>query len=406
MFKSNKIKEEFPIFQDQPELIYLDSAATSQKPREVIEVIKDFYTQDNANVHRGVYRLSERATIAYEEARAKVAHFIKAKMPAEIIFCRNATEAINLVAHSWGQANLKPEDEILISQMEHHSNIVPWQMLRSRTGCRLLAVRIRADFTLDLNDLKQKLSSGRVRLLALTHISNVLGTINPIKEISELAHRAGALLLVDGAQAVPHLPVDVQGLGSDFYVFSGHKMLGPTGIGVLYGRGALLEEMPPFLGGGEMIREVAIEETSYNDLPWKFEAGTPSIEGAIGLGAAMDYLNQLSMEKIWQHEKALTQKALKELSQIEGLKIYGPESPENRGGVITFTMENIHAHDIASLLDEENIAVRAGHHCAMPLHREVLKIPATCRASFYLYNSEEDIEKLKRGLEQIKKIMA
>ena len=399
-FDPRALREDFPILQRRVRggkpLVYLDSAATSQKPAAVIQALEDFYRTTNANIHRGVYELSEAATLAYDQARAKVAKLINAPDPRQCIFVRNTTEAINLVAQSWGRANLGPGDIVVLSLLEHHSNIVPWQLVTRERGAELRYIDIDDSGRLRLEQLDEYLATGRVKLVSVTHVSNALGTINPVAEIVERAHAAGALALVDGAQSVPHLPVDVQALGVDFYAFSGHKMLGPMGIGVLYGRRELLEAMPPFLGGGDMIRTVTLEESTWADLPAKFEAGTPSVADAVALGAAVDYLQSLGMPAIRQHEKELVGYALARLDEIPGVTLYGPVG-EDRSGVVSFTLGDVHPHDIAGILDSEGIAIRAGHHCAQPLMRR-LGVVATARASVYLYNTEEDIDRLVDGL--------
>lgn len=400
------IRADFPILQREVQghpLAYLDNAATSQKPLAVIRAMDDYYRLTNANVHRGVHTLSEEATTLYEGARKRVARFVNAASSQEIIYTRNATEAINLVAYSWGLDNLGPGDEVLITQMEHHSNIVPWQLLCQRTGAILRYVPIDARGHLRL-DLLDTLLTERTRLFAFVAMSNVLGTVNPVAELVARAHSVGALALVDGAQSVPHLPVDVQALNCDFLAFSGHKMCGPTGIGVLYGKRELLEQMSPFMGGGDMIREVTLEGSRWNTLPWKFEAGTPAIAEAIGLGAAVDYLSQLNMEWVQQHEQVLVAYAVERLSQIEGLRIIGPE-PEQRGGVVAFTLQDIHPHDIAAILDSQGVAIRAGHHCAQPIH-DCYGVVATARASFYIYNIPEEIDRLATALEQVQQVFA
>jgi cysteine desulfurase/selenocysteine lyase len=400
------LRREFPILQQEVNgrpLAYLDSGASSQKPRRVIECLEDYYRRYNANVHRGVYRLSEEATFAYERARGKVARFLNAQSAREIVFVRNTTEAINLVARAWGDANLRPGDRILLTVMEHHSNLVPWQMLTQRTGVALDYLPIDGAGRLALDDLDAKLRG--VRLVALTHQSNVLGTVNPVAEIAARAHDAGALVLVDGAQSVPHMPVDVQALGIDFLAFSGHKMCAPTGIGVLWGRRALLEAMPPFLGGGSMIKTVTLEGTTFADVPARFEAGTPAIGEAIALGEACDFLSEVGMARIHAHELALTGYALDRLSAIEGLRLYGPPDLAARGGAISFTLDGVHPHDVAQVLDGEGVAVRAGHHCCQPLHA-LLDVPATTRASFYMYNIPEEIDRLAAGLEKARSMLA
>ena len=401
-----EIRSDFPILQREVNghpLAYLDNAATSQKPLAVLDAMDDYYRRTNANVHRGVHTLSEEATALYEGARGRIARFINASSSKEVIFTRNATEAINLVAYSWGLDNLKPGDEVLITQMEHHANIVPWQLICQRTGATLRYVPIDARGTLRL-DLLDELLTERTRLFAFVAMSNVLGTINPVAELVARAHDVGALALVDGAQSVPHLPVDVQALKGDFLVFSGHKMCGPTGIGVLYGRRELLELMPPFMGGGDMIREVRLEGSRWNTLPWKFEAGTPAIAEVIGLGAAVDYLTDLGMDWVQQREHELVSYAMDRLSKVEGLRILGPEA-EQRGGAVAFTLNEIHPHDISALLDAEGIAIRAGHHCAQPIH-DYYGIAATARASFYFYNTFEEIDRLIAALEKVQQVFA
>lgn len=393
------VRRDFPILEQsingQP-LAFLDSAASSQRPRQVIEHQVDYYQRYHANVHRGVYTLSEQATQAYEDAREKVARFINAQMAQEVVFARNTTEAINLVAQAWGGANLQAGDRILLTVMEHHSNIVPWQLIAQRVGAQLDYLPIDGDGRLDLGVLDTLLTE-QTKMVAVTHQSNVLGTINPIPLLAQRAQAVGALLLVDGAQSVPHMPVDVQALGADFVAFSGHKMCGPTGVGVLWGRYELLDAMPPFLGGGSMIEVVGLQQSSYAEVPNRFEAGTPAIAEAITLAAAVDYLESIGLERIYQHEHLLTSYALEALSEVSGLQVYGPPTMDNRGGAISFTLEGVHPHDIAALLDEEGIAIRAGHHCTQPLHR-VLDQNATGRASFYLYNSTDEIDRLVAGL--------
>ena len=400
------VRADFPIMgrriNGKP-LVYLDSAATSQKPAAVIDVMDDYYRRYNANPHRGVYAISEEATAAYEGARQRVARFINAASPKEVIFTRNTTEAINLVRYSWGRANIGAGDGILLTEMEHHSNLVPWQLLAAEVSARLDFLGIDDEGLLQLDALERKLDG--VRLLAISHQSNTLGTINPIKAIAEAAHRAGALVLVDGAQAVPHMPVDVQELGVDFYAFSGHKMCGPTGIGVLWARRSLLEAMPPFLGGGDMIKRVKLTEASWNDLPWKFEAGTPSVAEGIGLGAAVDYLTQFGMDAVRAHERTLVDYAMEKLQDVPGITLYGPRDPEVHGGAISFTLPNIHPHDLATLVDREGIAVRAGHHCTQPL-MDRLGVAATTRASFYVYNRADEVDQLVDGIQKAQKVFA
>lgn len=393
------IRKDFPILSRQVHgkpLVYLDSTASSQKPSAVIEVMSTYYETTHANVHRGVYEISEEATAKMEKARVKVARFINVRQSKQIIFTRNTTESINLVAYSWGNKNISAGDLIVLTEMEHHSNLIPWQLLAQRTGARLEFVPITTDGLLDL-DVYEQLLQQQPKLVAFTHMSNVLGTINPVQQMTAQAHAAGATVLLDAAQSVPHMPVDVQALDVDFLCFSAHKMLGPTGIGVLYGKREILEDMPPFMGGGEMIRKVGLRESTWNDLPWKFEAGTPAIAEAIGLGAAVDYLNELGMENVRRHEQEITTYAMTQLQAVPGLTIYGPGASE-RGGVISFTLGDIHPHDLASILDQEvGVAIRAGHHCAQPLV-ERLGLAATARASFYVYTIPEDIDVLVQGL--------
>lgn len=398
------IRRDFPILNRQirgKPLIYLDNAATSQKPACVIDALADYYTQYNANVHRGIHTLAEEATVAYEEARQKVARFIGAASPSSIVFTRNTSEAINLVAYTWGRTHLKKGDRILLTEMEHHSNLVPWQLLAKETGAELAFIGMFHDGTLNLDEL-EALIWKQTKLVCMTQMSNVLGTINPVKRIAEVAHKNGALILIDGAQSVPHLPVDVVDLDCDFLAFSSHKMLGPTGIGVLYGREELLEEMPPFLGGGEMIREVRFDRATWNDIPWKFEAGTPNIADAIAFGAAIDYLNGIGMARIREHEEGLTQYVLEAFYKLDDVTIYGPKDAHMRGGVIAFNYAGVHPHDLGTFLDNEGIAIRAGHHCAQPLMRR-LGVVATARASFYLYNCEEEIDLLVGALKKAKR---
>jgi cysteine desulfurase/selenocysteine lyase len=380
-------------------LVYLDSAASSQKPQAVIDSLVDYYSSYNANIHRGVYELAERATLAFEGARQKVARFINAREAAEIIWTRNTTEAINLVSFSWGLSNLKPGDAILTTELEHHSNLVPWQLLAAKTGAELRFISAGADGNVLLDDLEEKLSG--VKLVALTHVSNTMGSIVPLEEIVPLAHAAGAVVLVDGAQSVPHMRIDVQDLEVDFFAASGHKMCGPTGIGFLYGRRELLDAMPPFLTGGDMIRKVRYTESTFNELPWKFEAGTSNIADAIALGAAVDYLTGIGMDWVRAHEIELTRYALERLQTLaeRGLEIYGPAKADDRAGVISFNLGDIHAHDLASLLDTQGVCVRAGHHCTMPL-MDKMGWSATARASFYIYNSEDDVDVLVSALEK------
>ncbi len=402
---SLKLREDFPILKIKvrgKRFVYLDSAATTQKPIQVIEAINNYYKNLNSNVHRGVYYISQEATRLYEEARMKVSKFINAESPKTIVFTRNATEAINLVAYSWGRKNIKEGDEIILTEMEHHSNLVPWQILAKEKNAKLRFIPVREDGTLQLEKLGELLTP-KSKLLAITHVSNVLGTINPIKEIVEIAHKNGTFALVDGAQSVPHIPVDVKDLGCDFLAFSGHKMLGPMGIGVLYGKEKILEEMDPFLGGGEMISQVWLDRATWNEIPWKFEAGTPNVEGAIGLGSAIDYLKKIGMENIEKREKELTGYAMERLKEIEGIRIYGPKNPQLKSGVISFNLENIHPHDVGTILDQEGIAVRVGSHCAQPLMAK-FGVSSMVRASFYIYNIEEEIDIMISALKKVKEI--
>ncbi len=403
-----KIREDFPILKRKingKSLVYLDNAATSQKPRQVIEMITKVYEQHNANVHRGVHTLSMESTELQEQAREKIAKFFNARYQEEIIFVRNATEALNLVAQSWGRNNIKKGDIILITLMEHHSNIVPWQLLARETGATLKYVQITEDGRLNLDHLKELLSEGNVKILNVTQMSNVLGTINPIKVITRLAHENGALVNVDGAQSAPHMPVDLQNLDCDFFSVSGHKMLAPTGIGVLYAKRELLEEMPPFLGGGDMIKEVHLDGASWNELPWKFEAGTPNYVGAAAFGVAVEYLSKIGMETVRNHEEKIIkytiERCLEEFNDI--IHIYGPLDPQIRGGVFSFNLGDIHAHDLGTILDEMGIAIRTGHHCAQPLITH-LGIPAASRASFYIYNTLGEVDTFIEGLKQAKNI--
>ena len=398
---------DFPILERRPHgkrLVYLDSAATSQKPRVVIEAMDRYYREYNANVHRGIYEISERATQEYEGARARVARLINAPSAQEIVWTRNATEAVNLVAYSWGRRNVGQGDAIVLTEMEHHANLVPWQILAQEVDGDLEFIPITDDGLLRL-DVFEVLLRLRPKLVAFTHVSNTLGTINPVHEMVEMAHAAGALVLVDGAQAVPHLPVDVAALGADFYVFSGHKMLGPTGSGVLWGRRELLDAMPPFMTGGDMIREVKLRRSEFNDVPWKFEAGTPDISAAIGLGVAADYLRELGMDRVREHERELVAYALDVLArEVPGIVIYGPPA-DLRGGVIAFNLPGIHPHDVAQILDRSGVCVRAGHHCTMPLH-ERLDLAATARASFSVFTTREDIDALAAGLREVQRVFA
>ena len=392
------IRRDFPILAQTVHgkpLVYLDSAATAQKPEVVIQALDEYYRTYNANVHRGVYELSEKATARMEEARHKLARFINAPSPRQVIFTRNTTEGINLVAYAWGRQNIGPGDVIVLTELEHHSNLIPWQMLAREKEARLEFIRVDDEGRLRLEDLDALLDE-RVKLVAVTHVSNALGTITPVAEIIRRAHAVGAVVLVDAAQSVPHRPVDVQALDADFLAFSGHKLCGPMGVGVLYGRRSLLEAMPPFLGGGSMIRTVGLREATWADLPWKFEAGTPSAGEAIALGVAVDYLTGHGMEAICQHERDLVEYALPRLEAVPGVTIYGPRTGD-RAGVVSLTVEEIHPHDLATILDAEGLAVRAGHHCCQPLMQR-FGLPATARASFYLYNTPEDVDALVNAL--------
>ncbi|WP_337845767.1 cysteine desulfurase [Thermus sp.] len=391
------LREDFPLLATHPELVYLDSAATSQKPRRVLEALQRYYQELNANVHRGAYRLSVAATEAYEAARRRLARFLHAE-EREIVFVRNTTEAMNLVAYAWGLRNLKEGDEILLTEMEHHAGLVPWHLVAGLTGAKVKAIPLTEEGRLDLSQLDALLTE-RVKVVSLVHMSNVLGTVNPVAEIAKKAKALGALVVVDGAQSAPHLPVDVKALGADFFALSGHKMLGPTGAGVLWGRYEVLEGMAPFLGGGEMIREVYVDRSTYALPPARFEAGTPPIAEAIALGEAAEYLMKVGMERVFTHDRALLEYALRRLEEVPHLKVYGPKGPD-RGGVIPFTLGRLHAHDLATFLDQEGIAVRAGHHCAQPLHRR-LGVAATARASFYLYNTKEEVDRFAEALLRI-----
>jgi cysteine desulfurase/selenocysteine lyase len=390
------IRQQFPILQQEVNghpLVYLDSSATSQKPQAVIDAVENYYRHDNSNVHRGVHTLGTRATEKYEGAREKVRRFINAASTQEVIFTRGTTTAINTVASSYGREKLTSADEIVITPMEHHSNIIPWQQVAKTTGATLKYMPLQPDGTIKLEDAEETIT-GNTKIVAIAHVSNVLGTINPVKEMAEIAHKNGAVILVDGAQGAPHLKLDVAELDCDFYAFSGHKMGAPTGIGVLYGKKQLLEDMEPFEFGGEMIDFVNLYDSTWKELPWKFEGGTPIIAGAIGLGAAIDFLNEVGMDAITEHEVKLANYAMQQLQGIDGITIYGPEK---RAALVTFNLDDVHPHDTATALDAEGIAVRAGHHCAQPLMRW-LDVTATARASFYLYNTEEDVDRLVEGL--------
>jgi len=405
MLNVNEIRKQFPIFQRETKpgtrLVYLDSTASSQKPLAVIEAMDNYYRRSNANIHRGVHTLAEEATAMYEQARVKIARFINAPSAHQIIYTRNTTEAINLVAYSWARANLKSGDLVVLTEMEHHSNLVPWQILQGERGIDLEFIPVTGHGLLDLKVYKSLLTRGP-KLVSFTHMSNVLGTINPAAEMIRLAHAAGAVTLVDAAQSVPHLRVDVQALDADFLAFSAHKMCGPTGIGALYGKMDLLEAMPPFLGGGDMIKEVKLRSFRPNALPYKFEAGTPAIAEAVGLGAAVDYLSSLGMDAIAAHEHEVTEYALERLEEVPGVKLFGPGA-QDKGGVAAFTLDGVHPHDVAQILDQDGIAIRAGHHCAQPLH-EKFGLAATSRASFYLYNTKEEVDLLVNGIYKVKEL--
>ncbi len=388
------VRADFPVLERG--FAYLDSANTSQKPRQVIEAIDSYYRNSNANIHRAVYALAQEATDLYEGARERVARFAGSET-ATTIFTRNATEAINLVAYAWGREHVAEGDEVLITHMEHHSNIVPWQILCAERGVKLRYLHVSDEGLLSLDELDRVLAEGRVKLVSVAHVSNVLGTINPVSEIAARARAAGAVCVVDGSQAMPQMAVDVAEVGADFYVWTGHKALGPTGIGVLHGRRELLESMRPFLGGGDMIASVGLDSSTYNELPWKFEAGTSPIAEGAGLGAAIDYLDAIGMDEVRAHERDLTAYTLDRLTEVAGLRIFGPRDPDLRGGVVSFEVEGIHPHDIAELCSREGVCVRAGHHCAQPLMRE-LGVPATARASFHVYNNRDDVDRLVEAL--------
>jgi cysteine desulfurase/selenocysteine lyase len=403
------IRRDFPILKTKMNgkpLVYLDSAATSQKPTQVLDAISDYYRTYNANIHRGLYRISEQATEKYIESKEKLAVHIGAQKSSEIVYVRNATEAINLVSKAWGEKNVKKGDHILISEMEHHANLVPWQVLAKRNGAILDYIKMDKQARhLDMDSFEEKLEMGP-KIVAVTEVSNVLGTINDVKTMAKKAHRKGAVVLVDGAQSAPHMKVNVSDIDCDFFALSGHKMLAPTGIGALYGRTKILEEMEPFMAGGDMIKSVTYEGATWNELPWKFEAGTPNIEGGIAFSAAIDYLNGLGMAKVREHEKQITKYALEALQKVKGVTIYGPEEKdmERRGGVVSFALEGIHPHDVAQIFDSEGIAIRAGHHCAMPLVTQRLGQPAVSRLSFYIYNSEGEVDKAVSAIGKVKKL--
>jgi cysteine desulfurase/selenocysteine lyase len=404
-FGVEEVRRDFPILRENVHgkpLVYLDNAATSQKPQLVIETLQKYYSLENANIHRGIHFLSERATQAYEDARAKVGGFLNAAESREIIFVRGTTEGINLVAQSYGRKFIGEEDEIILSAMEHHSNIVPWQILCEQVGARLRIIPMNDDGEL-LIDEYERLLSDRTKLVAVTHLSNALGTINPIKQIIQIAHRHGVPVLVDGAQAVPHLKVDVRDLDCDFYAFSGHKLYGPTGVGVLYGKASLLDAMPPYQGGGDMIRSVTFEKTLYNVLPYKFEAGTPNIAGGIGLGAAIDYLSQVGLDLVAAYERELLDYATDAVSTITGVRIIG--TAKEKAGVLSFVLDGVHAHDIGTILDQEGIAIRTGHHCAMPVMQR-FGVPATARASLAFYNTREEVDALVGAINNVKRMFS
>lgn len=402
---SYALRNDFPIFKKKingKELVYLDNASTTQKPYSVIDSITDFYTNYNSNIHRAVYQLAEEATELYEQSRKKIANFINA-CPEEIVFTRNTTESINLIAHSWARSNLKKDDGIALTELEHHSNIVPWQILCQEIGTRLEYVGIDENGFLDLEHMIELISSKKVKLVSLSHMSNVLGTIVPIERIIKIAHEHGIPVIVDGAQSVPHMPVNVKNMDCDFLVFSAHKMLGPTGVGVLYAKKELLENMRPFMGGGDMIKEVFKFHTNYNEVPYKFEAGTPNIADVVGYGAAIDYLEKIGMENIRRHEISLTEYALESMLSLKYVTVYGPRDPKYRGGVISFNIADIHPHDLATIMNDHGIAIRSGHHCAQVLMQR-LDVPATSRASFYIYNTKEEIDKFVNAIKEAGRI--
>ena len=402
---SYALRNDFPIFKKKingKELVYLDNASTTQKPYSVIDSITDFYTNYNSNIHRAVYQLAEEATELYEQSREKIANFINVR-PEEIVFTRNTTESINLIAHSWARSNLKKDDGIVITELEHHSNIVPWQILCQEIGTRLEYVGIDENGFLDLEHMKKLICSKKVKLISLSHMSNVLGTIVPIEGIIKVAHEHGIPVIVDGAQSVPHMPVNVKNMDCDFLVFSAHKMLGPTGVGVLYAKKEFLEKMRPFMGGGDMIKEVFKFHTNYNDVPYKFEAGTPNIADVVGFGAAIDYLEKIGMENIRKHEISLTDYALESILSLKYVTVYGPRDTKYRGGVMSFNIADIHPHDLATIMNDHGIAIRSGHHCAQVLMQR-LDVPATSRASFYIYNTKEEIDKFVNAIKEAGRI--
>tara|TARA_B100001778_G_scaffold282116_1_gene247508 strand:+ start:588 stop:1793 length:1206 start_codon:yes stop_codon:yes gene_type:complete len=401
MLNTNHIRKEFPIYQEREGLVYLDSASTTQKPQCVIDSVSSFYSNYNANVHRALYEIGEKATNEFESVRLKIKKFLNVPDSHEVIFTRSSTESINLVAYSWGISNLNKDNGVLVTEMEHHSNLVPWQIISERTSSKLRYLPLEKNGTLDLSSIEIDLNE--TGLLAMVHQSNVFGTINPISKIVDLAKSKGVLTLIDGAQAVPHFAVDISKIDCDFYVFSGHKMVGPTGVGVLIGRKTILEKMDPFLGGGEMINNVTMDKSTWNEIPWKFEAGTPNIAQVIGLGRAIEFIESIGIKNIQQHEDQLLNYGIDELSKIEGMELYG--NPSNRGAVIPFNIQNVHSHDLAKFLDTDKICIRAGHHCAQPI-MNVLGISASARASFYLYNDARDIDNLVKSIVKTAKILA
>jgi cysteine desulfurase/selenocysteine lyase len=406
MFDIERVRADFPILSREVHghpLVYLDNAATSQKPVQVVRTLVDFYEQHNANIHRGVHTLSQESTDLYEAARNKVARFLGAESEEEIVFTRGTTESINLVAFSWARENLQPDDEIVLSHLEHHSNLVPWQIVARERGAVLRSIPLDAEGRLDMDEAR-RLIGPRTRLVAVAHVSNVLGTITPVQELAELAHAVGALILVDGAQSAPHMAVDVQALGCDFFACSAHKMLGPTGVGVLYGRKRLLRRMVPYQGGGSMIARVELEESTYAPVPTRFEAGTPNFADVVAFGAALDYLQQLGMDAVREHEVQLTDYALSRLATVPGITLFGPRDTRDRGGVIAFNLRDYHPHDVAMVLDYEGIAVRAGHHCAQPLMRS-LGVAATTRAAFYLYNTAAEVDAMVDALDRVERVL-
>ena len=404
---ARKVRQDFPIFTHKmnrdKSLVYLDNAATTQKPQSVIDATHNYYANYNSNIHRAVYQLAEEATLEYEKTREKITKFINARSTDEIVFTRNATEAINLVSHSWGHENLRKGEKVVISEIEHHSNIVPWQILTQEKRAKLEYIGVDDGGYLDIETYERLLQSHKVKLVSLSHVSNVLGTIVPIDEVIKMAHRMDIPVLVDGAQSVPHMPVNVQEMDCDFMAFSAHKMLGPTGVGVLYAKKEILDEMPPFIGGGDMIKEVHKHETIYNELPYKFEGGTPNIAGVIGFGAAVDYLTKIGMDKVREHEIDVTNYTINAITGIKGVTLYGPHNASHRGGVVSFNISDIHPHDLATIMNEHGIAIRSGHHCAQVLMKR-LDVAATSRASFYIYNTKEEVDTFINVLEEAKRV--